>query len=247
MLTYSSDIFNGVIVEPDSLPPDPNDFRSALAETIGRWGQEGYQLAWIDIPAELVALIPEAVALGFMFHHTAGDALTLTLQLQKGAFVPPPASHYVGVGGMVLSEDDEILVVQERRHIQTRPGFYKLPGGLLDQGETIARAVEREVREETGVRAEFDCLVGYFSHQMTWQFGKSALYHICRLTPLSRDIIIDEQEIAEAKWMPVAEFMALETTHTFNKNLVQMVRKGIGMRPVDWPALTDAVEVFAPS
>lgn len=247
MLDYTTDIFNGVIVTPDSLPPDSNVFASALAETIGRWEGEGYQLAWIDIPAQQAALIPEAVALGFTLHHTADDVLTLTLQLREGAFVPPSASHYVGVGGLVLSEDDELLVVQERRHIQIRPGFYKLPGGLLDQGETIAKAAVREVWEETGVQTQFECLVGYFSHQMTWQFGKSALYHICRLEPLSRDITIDEQEIAEARWMPVAEFMALETTHTFNKNLVQMARRGIGMKPVDWPTLADTMEVFAPS
>jgi 8-oxo-dGTP diphosphatase len=167
--------------------------------------------------------------------------------LRDGSFIPPAASHYVGVGGVVLSADDELLVVQEKRHILTRPGFYKLPGGLIDQGETIAQAAEREVWEETGVRAEFDCLVGYFSHQLTWQLEKSALYLVGRLKPLSRKITIDEQEIAEAKWMPAEEFMALETTHAFNKNLVQMVRKGIGMRPVDWSALPDSMEVFAPA
>jgi len=247
MLTYTTDIFNGVIVDLHPLPPDPGVFRSALVETIQHWKQQGYQLAWIDIPAARALLIPEAVALGFIFHHTAGDALTLTLQLHEGAFVPPPATHYVGVGGMILSEENELLVVQEKRHIQTRPGFYKLPGGLLDQGETISQAAEREVWEETGIRTEFQCLVGYFSHQMTWQFGKSALYHICRLKPMSREITIDEQEIAEAKWMPVEEFMALDTTHIFNKNLVQMVRRGIGMSPVNWPTLSDSVEVFAPS
>jgi 8-oxo-dGTP pyrophosphatase MutT (NUDIX family) len=148
---------------------------------------------------------------------------------------------------MVVNDRNELLVVQEKRLIQTRPGFYKLPGGLLDQGETIAHAAEREVWEETGIQTEFECLVGYFSHQMTWQFGKSALYHICRLKPLSLDISIDQQEIAEAKWMPVTEFMALDTTHIFNKNLVQMMQKGIGMSPVNWPTLSDSVEVFAPS
>ncbi len=247
MLSYTTDIFNGVTIQPDSLPPTAAAFHSELVDSIRHWRAQDYSLAWIDIPAQRAALVPEAVALGFSFHHTAGDTLTLTLQLQEGAFVPPAASHYVGVGGVVISEADELLVVQERRHIQTRPGFYKLPGGLLNQGETIAQAAEREIWEETGIRAEFDCMVGYFSHQLTWQFGKSALYHVCRLSPLSRDITIDEQEIAEAKWMPIAEFMALDTTHTFNKNLVQMVRKGIGMRPVGWSALPDSMEVFAPA
>ena len=246
MLSYTTNIFNGITILPDALPPTADAFHSELVDSIRHWQAQDYSLAWIDIPAQRVALVPEAVALGFSFHHTASDTLTLTLQLQEGAFVPPAASHYVGVGGVVISEEDELLVVQEKRHIQTRPGFYKLPGGLLDQGETIAQAAEREVWEETGIRVEFDCMVGYFSHQLTWQFGKSALYHVCRLSPLSRDITIDEQEIAEARWMPVAEFMALDTTHTFNKNLVQMVRKGIGMRPVDWSALPDSMEVFAP-
>ena len=84
MLPYTTDIFNGVTVPPDSLPADPGLFRSTLAEAIQHWRQAGHRLVWLDIPAQRAALIPEAVALGFSFHHTAGDTLTLTSEPVPG-------------------------------------------------------------------------------------------------------------------------------------------------------------------
>ena len=83
----------------------------------------------------------------------------LTLRLVKDTYVPPYATHYVGAGGVVLNQREELLVVCERYRNPGQPPFYKLPGGALLQGEHLAEAVIREVLEETGVHTEFDALV----------------------------------------------------------------------------------------
>ena len=74
-------------------------------------------------------------------------------RLVEGAFIPGHATHYIGVGGVVINEREELLVVCER-HRRTAQPYYKLPGGALQPGEHLVDAVLREVLEETGCQRE---------------------------------------------------------------------------------------------
>lgn len=65
--------------------------------------------------------------------------------------LPNYATHYVGLGGIVLNGRDELLVVSERYAFKkTNRLMWKLPGGLADPNERLSEGVEREVFEETG-------------------------------------------------------------------------------------------------
>lgn len=58
--------------------------------------------------------------------------------------LPNYASHYMGVGGLVINERNEMLVITERYAFDDVKRW-KLPGGLVDAGESIADAAVREV------------------------------------------------------------------------------------------------------
>lgn len=60
-----------------------------------------------------------------------------------------PAAPLVGVGVVVLNEQGDVLLVQ--RGNPPRAGEWSLPGGLIDVGEQLVDAVQREVREECGI------------------------------------------------------------------------------------------------
>src|SRR4051812_19984136 len=59
-----------------------------------------------------------------------------------------PDYPLVGVGGVVISDDRVLLA---RRGTEPLMGEWSIPGGLLELGETMAEAVVRELREETGL------------------------------------------------------------------------------------------------
>jgi ADP-ribose pyrophosphatase YjhB (NUDIX family) len=57
----------------------------------------------------------------------------------------------VRVAAAICDENGRVLVIRESTFGSEQ---WKLPGGALRLGESLAEALEREIREETGYRAE---------------------------------------------------------------------------------------------
>ncbi|MGA7833400.1 MAG: NUDIX hydrolase [Terracidiphilus sp.] len=62
-----------------------------------------------------------------------------------------PQTPLMGVGAVVVNEGRVLLI---RRASEPLKGHWSLPGGLVELGETLQKAVIREVREETGLLVE---------------------------------------------------------------------------------------------
>lgn len=243
VLEATTNPFRGVIPKPSALPDDPEEFRHILRHSMATWKGQGLLVVWLEVPISKATLIPVAVEEGFTFHHSNDDYLMMTHQLVEGAFVPPFATHYIGAGGVVLNARQELLVVCERYRRPGQAPFYKLPGGALQPGEHLADAVIREVLEETGVETEFDALV-CFRHWHGYRYGKSDIYFVCRLRPLSREITMQEEEIEECIWMPVAEFLNAEDISVFNKHIVKAALDSPGISPATIEGFEDGTREF---
>lgn len=249
ILSFNTNPFGGVLVDPLTLPQDTQGFRSQLAYSMDEWIAEGYKVAWLEVPLDKSALVPVAVEAGFSYHHADESYLMMTNQLEQDSYIPPYATHYIGVGAVVVSENRELLVVSERYKFRgTRGPGYKLPGGALMPGEHLAEGIVREVLEETGIQSKFEALA-CFRHWHGYRYGKSDIYFVCRLSPLSHDITRQEEEIAECLWMPVDDFLEDPQIGNFNKSIVKAALDHPGISPGDIEGYGDPkrFEFFLPN
>ena len=225
---YSINRHRSAMVDPKTLPLELEAFEMQLAAAVREWQEKGLVSGWLELPVALASFLPHTLEKGFELHHCTKAYLLLTLHLIKTVSLPEYATHYIGAGGIVLNDAQELLVVVERAHAQEHPHYYKLPGGALYAGEHIADGVKREVQEETGIETEFMSLV-CFRHWHGYRYGKSDIYFICTLKPLTTEIVRQEAEIHACQWMPVQEYLAHEGVGVFNKRIVEYAMKGKGL------------------
>ena len=76
----------------------------------------------------------------------------------------------------------------------------------MDANETLSEAVVREVFEETGIKTEFEGVLGC-SEFLNTKFDKNDLYFMCLVRPTTFNINACDKEIEECKWMDVEEFV----------------------------------------
>ena len=69
-----------------------------------------------------------------------------------------PARPIVAVSAAIVREGRVLIA---RRARAPARGVFTLPGGVVEVGETLRKAVEREILEETGLTIEPIALAGY--------------------------------------------------------------------------------------
>ncbi len=227
MLSVKEDLYNGLIIETDSIEDIVSEFKISLISLQKQAKEEEKNLLWLDLTTKQNQHIAVALELGFEFHNCEATRITLTYQVVKYAYIPVPPTHTIGVGAVVINKKNELLMVRDRIH--NEHSIYKLPGGMLEHAQSLEDGVVREVHEETGIAAKLIKMVSLLnSHPFT--FNKSNMYIVFQLEALTTEInIIDTHEIEEAIWMPLDEFFLHEKMSKFQKTLVYSALENDGL------------------
>ena len=111
-----------------------------------------------------------------------------------------PARPFLGIGALIF-EGDRILMV-ERGH-EPLKGWWSLPGGILETGETLASGIRREVREETGLEIETEEVFEIFERIMPDAAGRTEYHYVlidyvCHVTGGSLNAASD---VSHALWL----------------------------------------------
>ena len=112
------------------------------------------------------------------------------------------------VGAVVLRADGQVLVV--RRGKAPSKGAWTLPGGRVELGETREAAIEREVREETGleVRAVLEVAVVPIDRE---GFSYAIHEYLCvpRGDEMSFAALTPGDDADDARWVEPGDLAAL--------------------------------------
>lgn len=239
------DPYDGITVDSDSIMNNKIEFEKNLLILIKQLKKENRKLLWITFELKNSNLIETATKEGFTFHNCDKDYVMMVKELVLNPIVPNSPTHTLGVGAIIINDNNEILVIKER---VSNIG-YKLPGGHIDLGEKISEAVQREVLEETGVNVEFQSITN-LGHFHPHQFGKGNLYLLCKCRALSYEINIqDTQEIVEAVWLDVNEFISSPDIFEFVKETIitAMAFKGLKIKELEsFKNIPKKYELFFP-
>jgi 8-oxo-dGTP diphosphatase len=107
---------------------------------------------------------------------------------------------------LVLVSAGHVLVIRRGPEV-LNPGYWALPSGRVEPGESQAQALVREAREELGLTVKpvakvWECDTDDGAYRLHWWLADA----------VDGELAPDPGEVAEARWVPPSEFRRLDPT-----------------------------------
>ncbi|WKA56644.1 NUDIX hydrolase [Planococcus shixiaomingii] len=118
-----------------------------------------------------------------------------------------PPKHIVSAAAVVLNENQEILLIKGPRR------GWEMPGGQVEEGESLKEAAVREVKEESGIDIEVVKFCGVF---------QNVHGSICNTLFLAKPIggqPTTSSESLEVGFFPIEEALQLVTWKNFRQRI----------------------------
>jgi 8-oxo-dGTP diphosphatase len=96
---------------------------------------------------------------------------------------------------VLLDNDNQVYLLNVSKH-----GYHKLPGGGIDEGEEIKQALERELMEEVGCKAEIIAELGTVLEYRNYEDGgleQTSYCYLAKQTGEQVDSALEEGELEE--------------------------------------------------
>ena len=112
--------------------------------------------------------------------------------------------------GAVIFDGERVLLVQRGK--EPNKGRWTIPGGAIELGETVRQAVEREVREECGIRVQAGDVVEVLDIIQRDEAGALRFHYVlidlaCRYADGE---IVPGDDVSDVRWVHPDEFDLLD-------------------------------------
>lgn len=108
----------------------------------------------------------------FSWHKTTGVANAIIWNMNKML----PSQPILAVGAVIENDAGQVLLVQRGR--PPRQDEWSIPGGKVEWGEPVQRALIREVDEETGLKIEMVGLIDIVDSFIRNDAGNLTYHHV---------------------------------------------------------------------
>ena len=105
---------------------------------------------------------------------------------------------------VVAEKDGKILFI--KRAVQPAKGMWALPGGFIEQGESVERAAMRELKEETGIKAKKAEIIKVVTAQSS--FFRTLILIGVRVSGISGNLKAGD-DACDARWYDMGKMPAV--------------------------------------
>lgn len=108
----------------------------------------------------------------------------------------------------LIEKDGKFLVLHRAKTDGYMPGFWDIPGGTIEFGEDIKKALTREIKEETGLKVKIGKIVSAYGYQSGEDRHQFQLVYECEY--ISGKIKLDVDSHDEYCWVTIEEMKNLK-------------------------------------
>lgn len=129
--------------------------------------------------------------------------------------------YYLAVKGIVRRGDGKILVLKRSEHDDHKPNVWETPGGGMDTAESPQDALEREIREETGLTVTIAEPFNVFTFKKDTGEFKVGITFVCDYT--DGEVILSSEH-SEFRWIAAEEFAHMESVPSLHDEIARYSR-----------------------
>lgn len=169
------------------------DFNSAIFNSVDEVYHLYYNVTCDDINNHFPIIKFTSAAPALLFDH-----------VRKTPLAPATLRPEKSCGAIIIHNGKTLLVHQTNN-------FWSFPKGHIESGETEAEAAIREVKEETNLDIDIDESTRQTLHYVIEdsQIDKEVVLFTAKLKDSAKSLAKQDSEIAEARWVPLAEVESL--------------------------------------
>jgi 8-oxo-dGTP diphosphatase len=126
-----------------------------------------------------------------------------------------PPKHIVSAATIVLNENNEILLIKGPRR------GWEMPGGQVEEGESLRDAAIRETKEESGIDIEIIKFCGIF---------QNVSESICNTLFLAKPVggeLTTSPESLEVGFFPLEQALEMVTWNNFRQRIVYCLNEEV--------------------